>query len=154
MNRYTFSLLLVLFALSFSHPTAFHSYVSFKGSKQGQFKGESRGKGGREDKGWFEIQGFELQGEVPVDANKPGAASGKRTHKPIIITKEMDGASPQLLNAHYTNETLESVIIQTVDDQNKSTRRITLTNALISDIKKNGALEDISFTYEKIETQQ
>jgi len=157
MKSYTFSLLIALATLSFVrpvHPTAFHNYVSFKGSKQGQFKGESRGKGGREDKGWFEIQGFELQGEVPVDANKPGAASGKRTHKPIIITKEMDGASPQLLNAHSTNEVFDNIVIQTLDDQNKVTKTITLTNAVISDLRKNGVIETYSFNYEKIESQQ
>jgi type VI secretion system Hcp family effector len=153
MNRYTFSLLLALFSLSFSHPTAFHSYVSFKGTKQGQFKGESAGKGGREKDGWFLLSSFEMSSEVPVDA-KSGKPTAARQHNPIHITKETDAASPLLLNAHFTNETFESVIIQTVDDQNKTTRRITLTNALISDIKKNGALEDISFTYEKIETQQ
>jgi len=153
MNRYTFSLLLVLFALSFSHPTGFHSYVSFKGSKQGQFKGESAGKGGREKDGWFLLSSFEMHSEVPVDV-KSGSPKGPRTHPPIVITKETDAASPLLLNAHSTNETLESIIIQTVDDQNKTTKTITLTNAVISDIKKNGALEDISFTYEKIETKQ
>jgi type VI secretion system Hcp family effector len=153
MKRSAFSLLLVLFALSFSHPTAFQSYVSFKGSKQGQFKGETAGKGGREKDGWFLVSGFDMGAVAPVDA-KSGKPTAARQHNPIHITKETDAASPLLLNAHFTNETLESVVIQTLDDQNKTTRRITLTNALISDIKKNGALEDISFTYEKIEMQQ
>ena len=154
MKSYTFSLLIALAALSFVrpvHPTAFHSYISFKGSKQGQLKGSST-KGGREDKGWFLIQGFELQGEVPVDANKPGT-TGKRTHKPIIITKEEDGASPQLLNAHSTNEVFDNIVIQTIDDQNKVTKTITLTNAVISDLRKNGAIETLSFNYEKIEAK-
>jgi type VI secretion system secreted protein Hcp len=152
MKRYTLSLLLALFALSFSHPTGFQSYVSFKGSKQGQFKGKTDGKGGREKDGWFLVSSFDMGSVVPVDP-KSGKPTGARQHNPVHITKETDAASPLLLNAHFTNETLESIIIQTIDDQNKTTKRVTLTNAVISDIKKNGALEDISFTYEKIETQ-
>ena len=153
MKAITFSILMALTVLSFSHPTAFHSYVSFKGSKQGQLKGESEGKGRREKEGWFEIQSFDMQGEAPVDANK-GGAKGARTHKPIVITKEMDGASPQLLQAHYSNEVFNNIVIQTLDDQNKVTKTITLTNAIISDLRKSGTIEAISFTYEKIEAQQ
>ena len=148
---------MALVALSFvrpAHPTAFHSYVSFKGSKQGQLKGESSGKGGRENQGWFQLESFDLAGEVPVDASKPGAAQGKRTHKPFTITKEIDGSSPQLLQAHYSNEVFDNIVIQTLDDQNKVSKRITLTNAVISDLRKSGTIESISFTYEKIESQQ
>ena len=147
---------MALVALSFVrpvHPTAFHNYASFKGSKQGQLKGESHGKGGREDKGFFLIQSFDMAGETPVDANK-GDASGKRTHKPLTITKEADGASPQLLQAHYSNEVFDNIVIQTLDDQNKVTKTIKLTNAVISDLRKSGAIETYSFTYEKIESQQ
>jgi type VI secretion system Hcp family effector len=157
MKRYTFSLLAafaLLAALSFAHPTAFHSYVSFKGTKQGQLKGSAPGKGGREKDGWFALNSFELGTEVPVDSKSSGKPAAARQHNPIHITKEVDAASPLLLNAHYSNEVFESVIIQTQDDQNKTTRRITLTNATIADIKKNGNLEDISFTFEKIESQQ
>ena len=153
MKAITFSILMALVALSFSHPTAFHSYVSFKGSKQGQLKGKTSGKGGREDKGWFEVTSFELGGAVPVDAGK-GDAPGKRTHNPIVITKEADGASPQLLQAHYTNEVFDNIVIQTLDDQNKVSKTITLTNAVISDLRKNGTIETFSFTYEKVESQQ
>lgn len=151
MKQYTFSLLIALAALSFVHPTAFHTYASFKGKKQGQLKGESTK--GREKDGWFEIQSIDMEAEVPVDP-KSGAASGKRQHKPLIITKEVDAASPLLLNAHVTNEAFETVIIQTVDDTKKVARTVTLKNALISEIKKNGKLESISFDYEEIMTQQ
>jgi type VI secretion system Hcp family effector len=153
MKQYTFSLLLALFALSYSHPTAFHSYVSFKGNKQGQFKGESS-KGTRHAKdGWFEVTSFEMGSEAPVDANKSGTARGARPHPPVTIHKELDESSPLLLNAHNTNETFETVIIQTVDDQNKVSKTTTLKNAIISEIKKNGTLESISFTYEQMTTQ-
>jgi type VI secretion system secreted protein Hcp len=151
MKQYTFSLLIALAALSFVHPTAFHTYASFKGKKQGQLKGESTK--GREKDGWFEIQSIDMGAEVPVDP-KSGAASGKRQHKPLVITKEVDAASPLLLNAHVINEAFETVIIQTVDDTKKVAKTVTLKNALISEIKKNGKLESISFDYEEIMTQQ
>lgn len=151
MTRYTFSLLFALGALSFSHPTAFHTYVSFKGTKQGQLKAESA-KTGRAKDGWFEIVSFEMGAEVPVDP-RSGSPKGARQHKPIVITKQVDEASPLLLNAHFSNETFETIVIQTLDDNNKVTKSTTLKNALISDIKKNGTLESISFNYEDIVSQ-
>jgi type VI secretion system Hcp family effector len=151
MKHYAYSLLIALVTLSYTHPTAFHSYVSFKGTKQGLLKGAQSGKG-REKDGWFEIQGFELGTEVPVDA-KSSAPKGARQHNPVVITKEEDSSSPQLLNAHASNEVFETIIIQTFDDQNKVTKTTTLKNALISDIKKNGHLESITFTYDQIESK-
>jgi type VI secretion system Hcp family effector len=150
MRQYTFSLLLALFALSYSHPTAFHSYVSFKGKSQGQFKGNSTK--GRAKDGWFEITGFEMSSEVPVDA-KSRTNPGPRPHPPVTVHKQLDEASPLLLNAHINNETFETVIIQTLDDQNKVSKTTTLKNALISEIKKDGTLESISFTYEQMTIQ-
>jgi type VI secretion system secreted protein Hcp len=152
MPRTTFSLLIALVALSYtSHPTAFHSYASFKGTKQGQLKAQSTKA--REKDGWFEIVSFEMGAEVPVDP-KSGRPAGKAQHKPIVITKQVDPASPLLLNAHVTNETFETVIIQTIDDNNKVTKTTTLKNAVISDIRKNGSLESVSFTYDEIMMQQ
>ena len=152
MKKSAFSLLLALFALSFSHPTGFHRYASFKGTKQGQLKAQST-KTGRAKDGWFEIVSFEMGTEVPVDP-KSGRPKGARQHNPIVITKQVDEASPLLLNAHYTNETFETIVIQTLDDNNKVTTTTTLKNALISEIKKNGTLESISFGYEDISIQQ
>jgi len=152
MKRYAFSLLIALIALSFSHPTAFHSYASFKGKKQGQLKAESS-KTGRTKDGWFEIVSFDMGAEVPVDP-KSGSPKGARQHKPIVITKQVDEASPLLLSAHYSNETFETVIIQTVDDNNKVIKSTTLKNALISEIRKSGSLESISFTFEDIQVNQ
>jgi type VI secretion system Hcp family effector len=152
MKKSAFSLLLALFALSFSHPTAFHQYASFKGTKQGQLKAQSA-KTGRAKDGWFEIVSFEMGTEVPVDP-KSGSPKGARQHKPIVITKELDESTPLLLNAHYSNEVFETIVIQTIDDNNKVTKTTTLKNALISEIKKNGTLESISFGYEDISIQQ
>lgn len=144
-------LALSLAVLSFNHPTGFQGYVSFKGTKQGQLKGESS-KASRRDKSWFVLQSFDFGGESPADASR-SAAAGKRPHKAFSLTKEVDGATPLLLQAHLTNETFESVIMQTVNDQNQVSKTITLRNAIISAITKNGNSESISFTYDLMEQQ-
>jgi type VI secretion system secreted protein Hcp len=149
MKKSWLLLALSLAALSFNHPTAFHSYVSFKGSKQGQLKGESD-KSSHKDKTWFEVQAFDLRGELPVDAALPVAA-GKRQHKPFLLTKGVDEASPKLLQAHVSNELFESVVIQTVNDQNQVSKTMTFKNALISEIKTSGNTESISLSYDSMD---
>jgi type VI protein secretion system component Hcp len=69
------------------------------------------------------------------------------------LTKGVDDATPKLLQAHQTNELFETVVVQTVNDQDQPTKTITLKNALISSIKTNGNIESISFTYDAIEQQ-
>lgn len=102
-----------------------------------------------------------------------GAMVGRRQHKPIVITKEWGAASPQLLNAHWTNEALSSVVLEIVGRPSSGSgetvvSRITLTNAQISKInrfvprltggprgsseqKDTNELEEVEFTYQKIE---
>ena len=88
-----------------------------------------------------------------------GLPSGKRQHKPIVITREPSAASPQFFSALITNEALK-VVIQFVraDVQGRPTvqQTITLTNALVSDFLQymgdDGRwLEDVAFTFQKIE---
>jgi len=88
---------------------AYEAYISIKGNKQGQFKGEGI-QDKRKDK-WIEVLAFEYSVQAPRDI-ATGQASGKRQHKPVVITKEWGAASPQLLQALTTNETLSSVEFQ------------------------------------------
>jgi type VI secretion system Hcp family effector len=138
---------------------AFEAYASFKGKKQGQLKGESQ-KAHRSDK-WTEVLSFEMGSEVPVDA-KGGRPKGPRTQKPVVITKQIGSASPQLLQAHWTNEVLSEVIIEILLHVHVQ-KRITLTNAIVARFhrstilsshntgKRNtNELEQFSFTYGKI----
>lgn len=158
MKKYAFLLLLPLTVVAFvrwAHPTASDTYISFKGSRQGQFKAATKGKYGKETDGWFRIQSFDLQGEVPVDAAQGGSGGGKIKHKPIIVTKETDAATPLLLNAHDYNEQLQSVIIELVGRPTSGQgevviERITLTNAQIVTYKTDRGLENISLTYDQI----
>lgn len=157
MKATTFSILMALAALSFvrpAHPTSFIGYISIKGKQQGQFKGASTGKG-REDKGLFQIQAFDMGGEVLIDANKSGSGSStKAAHKPIVITKETDGASPLLFRAQSTNETLETVIIEITGRPASGAgeivaQTITLTNATIVRYTTDKGIESLALNYEQ-----
>jgi type VI secretion system secreted protein Hcp len=112
---------------------AYHAYVSFKGNKQGQFKGEST-QDKRKDK-WIAVLSFQMGVQSPRDAGS-GLASGKRQHQPVTITKEWGPASPQLWQALTSKETLESVEIQFTKTTGTGAEQvyetIKLTNAVIS----------------------
>ncbi len=85
----------------------------------------------------------------PRDA-ATGQATGKRQHKPFTITKELDKATPLLLNALATNETLTSVLIGLLKPNGQQLATIKLTNAQLSHYLANGLTEHWSFTYQKI----
>jgi type VI secretion system secreted protein Hcp len=147
-------------------------YVSVKGTKQGQFKGESPNPNLRD-----KMVGLKFMYEVtsPRDV-ATGQVSGKRQHRPIIITKEWGAASPQLFQALVGSEPLSEVFIDFVGTDQKSgqevlTHRIRLINATIANIAYKtdeavGAsgvkhltaggqrsLEEISFTFQRIELE-
>lgn len=97
-----------------------------------------------------------------------GQATGKRMHKPFVITKELDASSPLLYAAFTTNETLPTWELQfcapAVGTGTEVMRyTVQLTNACISGIRfhmlnnKNPELaryaefEEIAFTYQRID---
>jgi len=95
-----------------------------------------------------------------------GQATGKRQHKPLVITKEWDASSPKLVELHA-----HSTVIQRMElDLGQSTQfnktgHYLLTDVKIVSIEGSGAgesqdslrksgpsgLEKITFTYQKIE---
>lgn len=144
---------------------ALNAYVTIKGQKQGTIKGSVTQKG-RE--GWIAVYAFHHEIVSPRDVAS-GLATGKRQHKPLGITKEIDKSTVPLLQALVTNENLTEVIIRFFGADAKGAGvekliyTITLTNASISGIAEDmlnnktddGAkmpvLEMISITYQKIE---
>jgi type VI secretion system Hcp family effector len=132
---------------AFMHPNAFQSYVSFKGTKQGQLKGESE-KTGREKDGWFNVIAFDMGSERPIDAAQ-STASGKRKHAPFVITREVDEATPLLMQALSSNEVFETVTIQTFDDK-KLAKTVVLSNAVLTSVHKDGTKETATFTYDRL----
>jgi len=81
-----------------------------------------------------------------------GLPTGKRQHKPITITKEVDSTSPLFLNALVENENLSSVVI-TLTTADKTVETITLTNASVAQFDQHGGNETLQFTYQKIQWQ-
>ncbi len=138
-------------------------YVTIRGVKQGIFKGQSTNS-----KHANEMQGLQFMAQVtsPRDA-ATGMASGKRQYSPIVFTKQWDAASPQLLEALTSNESLSLVefdFIRTSATGEESVyETIKLTNATISSLKRYigfpdageppdaRALEDVGITFQKIE---
>jgi type VI secretion system secreted protein Hcp len=149
---------------------ALNSYLKLKGQKSGEVKGSVTQKG-REGK----IMVIAVSHEI-VSPRDPasGLPSGKRMHKPMVITKEMDKSSPILYNLLVNNENIpewelqfwsphsfKGGAAQVGTEQQHYT--IKLTNANIAsisfrmannkhpDLMKFNEYEEIAFTYQKIE---
>jgi len=134
-------------------------FIAVEGTKQGKFKGESP------------VMAFKDQSRVlkfnygvvsPRDVST-GQASGKRQHKPIVITREPGAASPQFFKALVTNEVLKQVVIKFLrGDVNTGVSEvqqiITLTNPIISDFRQYVGdegrwLEDVAFVFQQIQIE-
>ena len=148
---------------------ALNAYLKITGSKQGIIKGSciQRGK-----EGLIEIIAFDHEIVSPRDV-ATGQASGKRQHKPLVVTKELDKSTTALIQALIQNETLTSFELKffapnklgTAGGQGSEFNHFTirLKNASVAGIKtsmpnnKNPELskyaeyEECSFVYEEIE---
>lgn len=147
---------------------ALAAYLRLKGQTQGEIKGSVIQKG-REDS----IMVIAVSHEIisPRDAAS-GLPTGKRMHKPLVLTKELDKSSPLLYNVLTNNENIVDMTIQFWTPQIQATRgtgaevqhyTIRLTNANVAsinfrmpnnkhpDLMKFAEYEEIAFTYEKIE---
>jgi type VI secretion system secreted protein Hcp len=146
---------------------ALSAYLKLKGQKQGEIKGSVTQKG-REGK----IMVIAVSHEI-VSPRDPasGMPTGKRMHKPLVITKELDKSSPLLYNLLVHNENIPEWELQFWAPQIKAATgtgsevqhyTIKLQNANIasiafrmpnnkhSELMKFAEYEEVSFTYEKI----
>jgi len=142
---------------------ALNSYLKLKGQKQGDIKGSVTQKG-REGK--ILVMAFDHEVQTPRDPAS-GLPTGKRMHRPFTITKEIDKSSPLLYSALVNNENLTVWELQCFAAESSgvevNTYTVTLTNARIVDITstmlnnkipenaKMPLLEEVSFTYQKIQ---
>ena len=147
---------------------ALNAYLKLKGQKSGEIKGSVTQKG-RENK----IMVIAVSHEIisPRDAAS-GLPTGKRMHKPFVITKELDKSSPILYQVLCTNENVSEWELQFWTPQLRATGgvgtevqhfTVKLTNANIAsiafrmannkhpDLMKFAEYEEIAFTYQKIE---
>ncbi len=146
---------------------ALNAYLKLKGQKQGEIKGSVTQKG-REGK----IAVIAVSHDVvsPRDAAS-GLPTGKRMHKPFVVTKELDKSSPLLYNALVHNENIPEWELQFWAPQLKAATgtgtevqhyTVKLTNANIAsidfrmpnnkhpDLMKFAEYEEVAFTYQKI----
>jgi len=147
---------------------ALNAYLRLKGQKQGDIKGSVTEKS-RENS----IRVIAVSHSVvsPRDAAS-GLPTGKRMHKPFVITKELDVATPLLYSALVNNENITTWNLQffttALQDRTQSTGQemqhytVDLTNASIAsidfrmannkhpDLMKFNEYEEIAFVYQKI----
>ena len=147
---------------------ALNAYLKMKGQQQGEIKGSVTQKG-RENK----IMVIAVNHEItsPRDPAS-GLPTGKRMHKPFVITKELDKSSPLLYQILATNENIPEWELMFYTSQIKATQgtgmevqhyTVKLTNANIAsidfvmpnnkhpDLMKFAEYENVAFTYQKIE---
>ena len=146
---------------------ALNAYLRLKGQKQGEIKGSVTQKG-REGS----IMVIAASHEI-VSPRDPasGLPTGKRMHKPFVITKELDKSSPLLYNVLVNNENVPEWKLEFWTPQlsaaggvgaEKQHYTVELVNANIASVSfrmlnnKNPELtryaeyEEIAFTYQKI----
>jgi type VI secretion system secreted protein Hcp len=138
-----------------------HIRITVEGNKQGKFKAEGAAKGETA------VLRYEYAMTSPRDAST-GKATGKAQHSPVTITKQIGISTPQFYEACVNNETLKSVLIEFFETGPSGKEyvyySVRLTNAAVSRIfqytdipptagqpPQNLDLEDISFTFQKIE---
>jgi len=142
---------------------ALNAYLKLKGQKTGEIKGSVTQKG-RENK----LMVIAVSHEV-VSPRDPasGLPTGKRMHKPYVITKELDKATPLLQNVLVNNENITEWELQfwrpSATGAEVQYFTVKLTNANIASISarmlnnkdpnlmKFETFEEIAFTYQKIE---
>jgi len=148
---------------------ALNAFLKLIASNLGDIKGGTLQKG-RE--GWIEVIAFSHEVLSPRDP-ATGQATGRRQHKPLTITKELDKSSPLLMQLLISNESIKNFELRFWTPKNAARvgasgaeynhLTLKLQNAFIIDIKttmlnnKNPELlkykefEDVSFVYENIE---
>jgi type VI secretion system secreted protein Hcp len=130
-----------------SSPNAIQGNFTATGQKQGAITGDG-------PNGVMILIGLSHAIISPRDAAS-GLPTGKRMHKPFVITKELDKSSPKLLTALVSNENLTTVTFtltrKNADGTTAPYMTVKLTNANVSSRAETGNLEEISFTYQKIE---
>ena len=141
---------------------ALNAYMRVTGETQGEIRG-SVTQAGREDS----IMVLAVDHEVVSPRDEAsGLPTGKRQHKPLTITKEIDKTTPLLMNALVNNENITDMEIRFWAPSNTGQEfqyyTIELLNASIAGIRfemlnnkypenmQHKECEYVTFCYEKI----
>jgi type VI secretion system secreted protein Hcp len=141
---------------------ALNAYMRLTSEIQGEIKG-SVTQAGREVS--ILVVAFNHEIDSPRDAAS-GLSTGKRQHKPLVITKEIDKSTPLLMNVLTNNENITNFSLQFWQPSRSGRENqyftIELVNAGISNIRqemldnrypenmKLTVVEQVSFVYQKI----
>ncbi len=146
---------------------ALNAYLRLKGEKSGDIRGSVLQKG-RE--GRIAVIAASHEIDAPHDIVS-GQGVGKRQHRPLVITKELDRSSPLLHGALASNERFTGFTLDFFAPQVKASTgtgadvndftivlhdariasiRMTMPNNKIADLAKLATYEEIAFTYTKI----
>lgn len=136
-------------------------HLTITGEEQGAIEGSCEWEG-REDT--ILVQAFDHVVELPTDDR--GIASGRRVHRPIVITKEIDRSTPMLYQALCTGELLTDLELEwyRIDGSGEEELYYTMSmfNGIITKIhpwvpnvldQSNAHMkhmEDVHISYEKI----
>ena len=127
-------------------------HMTAKGAMQGDIEGESILDGAEKS---MICLGFSHEIVSPRDP-ATGLATGRRQHKPMVIVKRIDKASPLLQAALNNNENLQNVTLKFFQTQSSGSVSnlftIKLTNANVSRRSQEFPnFETLEFVYQRIE---
>jgi type VI secretion system secreted protein Hcp len=126
-----------------SSPDAIQGNFTATGQKQGAITGDG-------PNGAMILIGLSHAIVSPRDPAS-GLPTGKRQHKPFVITKELDKSTPKLITALTTNENLTAATFNFYRGSSTTPYlTVKLTNANIASWTQIGDTEQIGFTYQKI----
>lgn len=111
------------------------AYLTLVGSKQGILSGESADAGYKDA---IIVLGFKFSSSLPFDEST-GLLTGAQKHEPLTIIKKIDSASPLLLQAFASNESMKKFELNLVRINSagkpETYYRIELKNALIVELE-------------------
>jgi type VI secretion system secreted protein Hcp len=151
MRKIFLSMIVAFAAMAVSPAFAETGYMRLSIEGIGEVKGEATAAG-RE--GMIEVHGFSHEVVSPRDAAS-GLPSGKRQHKPLVLTKPIDKSSPFLSRA--LNEKLKLTTLQldlpapAGDGTTEHFFTVEISEGRIAAIEKKGRTEVVTITYESIQ---
>jgi len=141
---------------------ALNAYLKLSGKTQGEIKG-SVTQSGREDS--IMVIAYSHEVVSPRDAAS-GLPTGKRQHKPLTVTKEIDKSTPLLMNVLTNNEQIskwelrfwqpspsgQEVQHYTIELENASIASIRseMLNNKVAENMQHKEREHVAFCYQKI----
>ena len=129
------------------------AYLTAKGQRQGDIAGNVTEKGREGTIALFAVS-YEI--DTPFDPQS-GHPSGKRQHKPVTIAKAIDQATPKLLRALASNETLTTAKIEFWRRAPETAGPyfiIALTNSLVVDYALRSSAEPEARGFQRLEYEE